>query len=372
MEKFNKENIAVAKIKKDPKYFFNYSKRFQKTNFTPSILIDKNNQIVSDPKFIADTLQKQFQSVFSQPTKENVILPNLKTPIIKYPLSPQLELTKTDFTSAIDKIKTSSACPKGDIPSSVFKIYKDSLSVPLKKFWAKSFELSYIPSYYKTQLITPIHKKGSKNNPENYRPISITSHTIKIFERILRKKLAIYLETNEIINDNQHGFRTNRSCSTQLISHTYNAFESLVRGSEVDCIYLDFSKAFDKVDHQILLQKLKKIYIPTTFINWIESFLKGRTQIVSVEGRTSFAAPVLSGVPQGCVLAPLLFNIYTNDLSDGIENCRILKFADDTKLIADINSSIDASQLQSNLTKIFTWSKHNNMILNPTSSNYYS
>jgi hypothetical protein len=261
-------------------------------------------------------------------------------------------------------MKTSSSCPKYDIPSCVFKIYKDQLWIPLKLFFTLSFNSGQIPNQYKTQSIIPIHKKGPKTIPENFRPVTITPHTIKIGERIIRKTLMSYLEANNFLSENQHGFRNNRSCSTQLIEYTTNVFDSLVKGDEVDAIYLDYSKAFDKVDHTVLLMKLKSLHLGDKYLKWLECFLRGRTQTVIVDNQSSYSTPVISGVPQGSVLGPLLFNIYINDLPLSLTSCRVLTFADDTKLISNITSSKDTISLQENLAKVSIWSDLNNMSLN--------
>ena len=173
LKQYNKENAAIRKIKSDPKYFFKYIKHFQKTPFSPNILVNKNNETITDPKSIADTLQKHFQSVFSNPDNEPVITQTRSATTPKYPLSSELNATKADFIAAIDEIKNSSACAKENIPPAVFKIYKDILAIPLLKFWTKSFNTGQIPQQYKNQTITPVHKKGPKNIAENFRPIVV-------------------------------------------------------------------------------------------------------------------------------------------------------------------------------------------------------
>ena len=144
-----------------------------------------------------------------------------------------------------------------DIPAKVLKGCKKSIALPLKLFWDISFQTGIIPSAYKLQQIVPLHKKGPKTNAVNYRPVSLTSHVIKIFERVLRNKLMMYLEKNKLLNSNQHGFRRNNSCLTQLLAHVDYILQFLREDLEVDTIYIDYSKAFDKVDHGLLLKKLE-------------------------------------------------------------------------------------------------------------------
>ena len=317
--------------------------------------------MVFDKKCIADMLQNQFKGVFSCPKEEFNV--SFEQPKILYPL-PDLEITKTNVIKAINKMKSSSSCPKNEIPARVFKECKMTLWVPLQMLWNVSFDAGIVPEQYKSQQIIPIYKKGSKVRAENSRPISLTSHTIKIFERILRDKLVFYFESNSLFSQNQHGFRNKRGCATQLLSHTYSIFSSLVDGDSVDCIYIDYAKAFDKVDHNILIKKLNHYGVNCKYINWIQSFLQGRSQTVFVNTESSYPTPVKSGVPQGSVLGPLLFIIYINDLSHIIKGSKLLTFADDTKIISRIHTANDTNILQKNLHLIIKWSQNNNMELN--------
>lgn len=236
----------------------------------------------------------------------------------------------------------------------------------MKLFFEKSFASGKIPDIYKRQVIIPLHKKGTKTAPENYRPVSLTPHEIKIMERILRKIFTDHLEQNNLINVHQHGFRKNRSCCTQLISHVHHILSNAVVGNETDCLYLDYSKAFDKVDHRLLLMKLNMYGISNKYLDWIKNFLQNRTLTVFLNGVYSHSAPVKSGVPQGSVLAPLFFIIVTNDLPQNITNLgsHILTFADDTKVASKVSSIYDVNLLQKDIESVLQWSTSNNMELN--------
>ena len=175
-----------------------------------------------------------------------------------------------------------------------------------------------------------------------------------------------HFEDHQILNNIQHGFRQKRSCETQLIT-TLNDFSNCLNNKkQIDSILLDFSKAFDKVDHLGLILKLERYGIKNNILNWVRSFLTGRTQTVLVEGFESDQANVLSGVPQGTVLGPLFFLVYINDISDNLDQGTKLRlFADDSFLYREINSVEDSCQLQIDLDKLQQWEKTWKMEFHP-------
>ena len=359
----DQETKAVGTVKLNPRYFFSYAKRFAKCKDLIGPLRTASNQLTKDPKEMADLLQKQYMSVFSDPKS------NLKKVPLQNEDPPEHGLENIDFTcddiiEAIKEIDVNAASCPDDIPAKVLNKCAEQLAYPLSIIWTKSFDKSAIPSSLKIQFINPIFKKGDKTKAANYRPISLTSHVIKIFERIVRKRIIDYLESNNKITDSQHGFRSGRSCFTQLLDHVDNILKNLQENKEVDVIYLDYAKAFDKVDHEILLKKLSKMGIQGKLLNWIKDFLTNkRYQTVLVNGKRSFLAEVLSGVPQGSVLGPLLFLIYINDLVDAVKASKVSSFADDTKISRPIEYEEDVSHLQNDLNIIIAWSIENNMDL---------
>ena len=215
-------------------------------------------------------------------------------------------------------------------------------------------DLGVIPEDLLFAVICPLHKGGLRSVPKNFRPVALTSHLIKVFERVVRKSLVNYLETNELMQVGQHGFRSLRSTLTQLLSHMDSTLSDLEDGANVDTIYLDFAKAFDHVDHGVLHHKLRDLGIHGKLGTWLHAFLVDRKQAVAVEGHKSKHSAVISGVPQGTVLGPVLFLILIRDIADGTDTAtRISSFADDTRASRAIKNQDDANSLQRDLDTIY-------------------
>ena len=153
----------------------------------------------------------------------------------------------------------------------------------------------------------------------------------------MRKNLVKYLESNKLLSNKQHGFHKGRNCLTQLLKHYDTILNNYLNDTETDVIYLDCAKAFDKVDHKLLLKKLRYYGIGGKTYTWIEEFLLNRMQTVAVDGHRSLPALVTSGVPQGTVLGPILFLIYSNDLEAAVKDSTTSSFADDTRISGKID-----------------------------------
>ena len=195
-----------------------------------------------------------------------------------------------------------------------------------------------VPFEWKEANIIPLFKMGSRNKSENYRPVSLTSVICKLLERLIKDHMVDFFVRHKLLNPSQHRFLKARSCVTNMLCFLEEITKWIDEGSPVDVICLDFQKAFDKGPHQRLLLKLKTHGIGDGIIDRIEQWLTDGRQHIKVDGEVSNWKSVLSGVPQGSVLGPLLFLIYINDLDNNITS-NILKFTDDTKVFKRVSSN---------------------------------
>lgn len=357
------EEKAVQAIKRNTKYFYNYAKKFHKIKTNIGPLMD-GHEIISDPKKMADKLSDQYSAMFSIPMNP------MESPTDIFDIKPggpkldNIIFYKEDIVEAIEEISSTAAPGPDRYPAVLLKMCKNTLCFPLFLIWRKSLDCGTVPSLLKDAIIAPIHKGGDKGMAKNYRPVALTSHLIKLFEKVIRKHLISHLEENNLLNEGQHGFRIGRSCLSQLISHYDSILRLLEEGENVDIIYLDFAKAFDKVDILITLKKLNNLRVTGKIGNWIYSFLNGRTQSVSVSLTKSEPKEVTSGVPQGSVLGPVLFLILIGDINSEVTSSFVSSFADDTRIGRGISRVEDVAILQNDLELVYDWAERNNMKFN--------
>ena len=331
-----------------------------KTKSTIGPLRDKDNKLTDHDAEMSNLLKEQFSSVFSKPQHKFDIKKfyNTNNPVFS------VDFDETDIITAIDEMPNNTSSGPDTWPAILLKKCKKQLAKPLKILWKQSLDTGEIPVKLLKAHVTPIYKKGDKCTPANYRPISLTSLLIKIFERILRKRIMKYLIDNNKLNNIQHAFRIGRSCLSLLLDHFDKIMHAIEHGYEYDVVYTDFAKAFDKCDFAIICEKLNNIGINHNVGRWIHNFLTGRTFSVVVNKTKSDEVSVESSVPQGTVIAPLLFLILINDIDQDIDDCDVSTFADDTKIAKTIKEDSDRSSLQKGLNKLCEWTTTNNMVFN--------
>ena len=265
----------------------------------------------------------------------------------------------------MDDLSTNASPGPDYFPAILLKKAKLTLCHPLTEIFQSSLESGEIPDILKCAYITPLFKGGIKSLPISYRPVSLTSHLAKTLERVLRKSCVAFLEVNQKMNPSQHGFRSRRSCLSQLLEHYDKILEILENGDNVDCVYLDFAKCFDKIDIGLLCHKLKINKINSKVGVWLHNFLVNRKQFIVVENQLSRPSNVISGIPQGTVLGPILALIFLSDIDKDVENIASM-FADDTRLMGKVKVEADVESLQSDLDRVYEWADSNNMKFNST------
>ena len=353
------EDKAVKAIKTNSKYFFSYAQKRNKLKPSIGPLVDPEGNYISNPKKLADMFSAQYKSAFSTPCQFPMNYGMNHT----YSLHDMM-FNETDIIHAIDELSPKSAPGPDRYPALLLIRCKEVLAKPLYLIWRHSLDTGQIDPLLKWSYISPIHKGGKRDIAKNYRPVALTSHLIKVFEKVLRNCLVAYIQEHNLFNPNQHGFRAGHSCLSQLLAHYDKITKLLEDGFNVDVVYLDFSKAFDKLDFNVTLQKLIDMGITGKILQWISTFLTNRNQTVIVDGVKSSPESVISGVPQGSVIGPLLFLILLGDIDQDVASAFVSSFADDTRVLGKVATTQDVDNLQSDLNVIYQWSKHNNTLFN--------
>lgn len=350
LAKKNYEKLISQKAKTEPKHFWTYVRSKTKTKSTVSNLLKDDGSVTATDKEKATLLNDFFASVFTK--DDNRDAPVIEDREFETPLN-EILITQDIVEKYLLELNGSKSMGPDDIHPYVIKSMAKVFATPITLIFQKSLETGKIPTAWKDARVTPIFKnKGSKSEASNYRPVSLTSVLCKTLEKVIRKHILNHLTTNNLLSDAQFGFRNGRSCILQLLDVMEDWSNYIDNDIPWDTIYLDFAKAFDKVSHRKLLTKLNAYGIRGNVLSWIKDFLLDRRQQVSVKGEKSEWQHVLSGVPQGSVLGPILFIIFINDIPEAA-NSIVKIFADDTKLYAP---TVKVDLIQDDLNALYSWS----------------
>ena len=332
--------------------FWRYVKA-QKQDSAGVTALKDQGKLFPDSSTKAEILNRQFKSVFTKDNEDHRNSGNcLHGP--HYPSINRLSISVEGVEKFLSQIQPSKAAGPDAIPCRLLKELATELTPVLTLVFRQSLESGTLPSIWTTAFVTPVFKKGNRNEAENYRPVSLMCVTCKIFEHVICKHILNHLDRYQILTPLNHDFRTGHSCESQLLVTNHDLMRYRDRKVQVDLAILDFSKAFDTVPHNRLLQKLEFYYIQGDVLKWTSVFLKSRYQCVVVEGQRSGTFSVDSGVPQGTVLGPLLLLLHINDLPSVVSS-QVRLFADDCLMYCPIEVRGDQEDFQSDLDALQQW-----------------
>ena len=353
LAKRNYEIKVAREAQKDPKSFYQLYKTKVKDKIGP--LKGRDDREIDCAEEISEELNNYFLSIFTEEGQSRDAEPEQSFTGQETDMLKDIVINNEIVIREIDGLKKTKSPGPDNVYPRILKECREQLSEHIAKLFQKSLDTGFVPKLWRQANVVPIFKKGDKSDKSNYRPISLTSVIGKMLEAIIARAVRKHLDDHNLIRHSQHGFSKGKSCLTNLLSFYRKVFETVDKGDSYDIVFLDFSKAFDRVPHRKLLSKIKAHGIGGKVLDWIEGWLSNREQRVQINGKKSEWGKVTSGVPQGSVLGPLLFIIYINDIEVGVSS-DVSKFADDTKVGRPVKSIDDVRMLQEDLDKLYNWS----------------
>ena len=388
MKKFCEKHKNIAKARYYKKYFDEHSDNSRKqwqlinsvlnrTNKKNGInkLVDQDGNVASSPTEIAEKFNNYFSSIAGdlKGTIENQDDDRSYEAFLNDPVPLSIFLRPVSYPEIYEIIKKLKNKSTKDTKISALKLAAEDVDFmkALTGTVSQSLKEGVFPQSLKVARVVPIHKSGSKSTVSNYRPISLLAAFSKIYEKVMHARLVEFLNKNTSIYDQQYGFRAGRSCEHALLDAQNTLVNSLHRRQISLLLLIDFSKAFDMVDHNILLHKLNHYGIRGIAHKWFTSYLSDRKQFVSINGTESSYKDMKYGVPQGSILGPLLFVIYINDLPGISSMARFILYADDANIIITGNTIYEIEDQLNLLSKsLVKWVDANGLLINLKKTNY--
>ena len=320
--------------------------------------------MTGDPSIIADKFNNLFANVGRRLSEQLTTPDNVNfKDYLRIPVVPNMssQISEEAVMEVLNNLKQKLSCGHGGISSRLLKASKTVVCKPLTLIINQTLTSGIFPDTLKIAKIIPLFKKGDKTLLENYRPISILPAISKIFERIMFNQIHNHFSMHNLFHSGQYGFRANHS--TQFAA--LELIDRITQGNMPITIFMDLSKAFDTLNHDILIYKLKSYGLSEAALKLMQSYLTNRKQYVEINNTQSTKNDITVGVPQGSILGPLLFIIYINDIIHSSTVFRFIIFADDTTLYTTLNTQEDINDiLNDELLKINNWLKVNKLSLN--------
>ena len=338
--------------------FYKYANKKLNSRVIIPPMRNEDEHLLTDDVSKAELFNNYFKSVF---INDNGKALNIPTRVPPTNFLEDIYISPETVEEVIRSLPSKTSKTPDDIPAILVKKCARYISKFLSMLFNLSIRTNQVPWQWKFSLVTPVHKKGSKNVVNNYRPIALTSVICRLLEKILSLRILQHLSDNRLLSSNQHGFLPGRSSSTQLMDAIHSWYESCNRKHSVNVVYTDLAKAFDKVSHPKLLEVVRSYGICGDVYNWLQVYLTNRIQSVIIKNVQSSPEMVTSGVPQGSVIGPLLFLLFIDDISSvSSASSTVCLFADDAKIY-----STNTVGLQASLDTMSTFFKSRQLKLAP-------
>lgn len=343
-----------------PSRFWSYVRNLKQAPSIPSTVhfnnVSSNSEIESANLFVS-----YFSSTYNH-SPSPLQSRSLSLGQLPYDLPSNITFTPKDVNFLLDSLANSFSNGPDGISARCLYYCRNSITNPLFLLYRRSLSEGIFPSVWKICSVTPVLKAGDPSDVANYRPISIIPHLAKLFESLVYSNVKRSL--NHLLIDEQHGFRPGKSTVTSSVAFTTYLLDNIEKGGQVDVVFTDFKKAFDTVDHGLLINELGQLGIGDPLLSWLRSYLSNRQQFVKVNNSESSLVTIPSGVPQGGHLSPLLFILFVNSISKSITKAKFLLFADDIKIYLKSNDISDSLTLQHQLDNFAQWVQRLSLTLN--------